>query len=167
MLEKICRDVAAPIVLDDGRMRLVVRALRECGFDTPNCAPHSTAKPGENIRSGGVSGTELLRGIIEALPTRLEEGGTAYIVALYPNPERPSKAISTSDWEEPFRTGMFSTRRGPYPAGTTLPWRQECLAFRSLRRSLSGKGWWREVGGKGTFFHSDGSCAVVSDHDGS
>ena len=35
----------------------------------------------------------------------------------------------------------------------------------SLRRSPTGQGWWKEVGGKGRFFRRDGSCAIAVDHD--
>src|SRR5665213_2009528 len=48
-------------------------------------APDTAAKAGDNFWSGGLDGTELLRRVVEALPTRLDEDGVAHINSLFPN----------------------------------------------------------------------------------
>jgi SAM-dependent methyltransferase len=142
----------------------------------PPYAPDAAAKAGDNFWSGGVEGTELLRRIVEALPTRLDEDGGANIIALYPNPRGTTIREHFDHWlgggvgkwevldhtwpvpryedllsEEPFRGDKTSWRFGVV----------------SLRRSKAGNGYWKEVAGKAVFFRPDGSCSVVADHDAS
>lgn len=142
----------------------------------PPYAPDFAAKPGENFWSGGASGMDLLRRIIEALPARLERDGAAYIVALFPVPAGTTirghfdmwlrGAVDEWDvldhtWPVPRYQDLLSEQ--PFH-GDKSAWR---FGVVSLRRAVRGKGWWREVAGAGgaSFFRRDGSCAVVSDHD--
>jgi HemK-related putative methylase len=140
----------------------------------PPYAPDSAAKPGDNFWSGGVKGTDLLRRIIEALPARLDQDGTAHVIALYPNP--PGTKIrdhfdiwlggKLTDWDVldhtwsvPHHRDMLSER--PFH-GDKSAWR---FGVVSLRRSAARNGWWKEVAGRGLFFAIDGGCNVVADHD--
>ncbi len=50
----------------------------------PPYLPDGGAQAGDNFWSGGIEGTNLLRRIVHELPSRLERGGTAHIIALYP-----------------------------------------------------------------------------------
>lgn len=137
-------------------------------------APDTAAKAGDNYWSGGIDGTDLLRRVVEALPARLDEDGTAHINSLYPNP--PGTKIKDhfdnwlggrlTDWEVlehtwavPRYQDLLSDQ--PY-VGDKSAWR---FGVVSLRRSPSRKGWWKEVAGRGWFFRNDGSCGVVADHD--
>jgi hypothetical protein len=137
-------------------------------------APDTAAKAGDNFWSGGIEGVDLLRRVIEALPTRLDQDGTAHINSLFPNP--PGTKIKDhfdqwlngklSDWEVldhtwpvPYYDDLLSDK--PY-RGDKSAWR---FGVVSLRRCRNDRGWWNEVGGKGSFFKSDGSCKVVADHD--
>lgn len=140
----------------------------------PPYAPDTAAKAGDNFWSGGVSGTELLRRIIEALPARLDVDGTAHINALYPNPPGTTikshfdrwlgGAVSEWDvldhtWPVPRYDDVLSEQ--PF-VGDKSAWR---FGIVSLRRARKRVGWWKEVAGKGMFFRHDGSCSVVADHD--
>lgn len=137
-------------------------------------APDSAAKAGDNFWSGGLDGTELLRRVVEALPTRLDEDGVAHINSLFPNP--PGTQIKDHfdrwldgklgqwevldhTWTVPRYQDLLSDQ--PYE-GDKSAWR---FGVVSLRRSKSGSGWWKEVAGRGRFFRPDGSCDVVADHD--
>lgn len=141
----------------------------------PPYAPDSAAKPGDNFWSGGLRGTDLLRRIVEALPTRLDPDGTAHLIALYPNP--PATKIRDhfdmwlggriADWDVldhtwpvPHYEDLFSVQ--PYQ-GDKSAWR---FGVVSLRRSASRNGWWKEVAGGGLFFSTDGRCNLIADHDG-
>ncbi len=137
-------------------------------------APDTGAKASDNFWSGGMDGTELLRRVVEALPTRLDEDGTAHINSLFPNP--PGTKIKDHfnvwlggnltewdvldhTWPVPRYQDLLSDQ--PFH-GDKSAWR---FGVVSLRRSGSGQGRWKEVPGKGMFFRNDGSCIVVADHD--
>lgn len=138
----------------------------------PPYAPDYASNAGDNFWSGGATGTELLRRVVQALPTTLESNGVAYIVALYPNPVGTTIKSNFDDWlgggiaewnvldhtwPVPRYEDLFSER--PY-LGEKTAWR---FGVVSLRRSPTGNGWWKEVAGKAIFFRNDGSCSVVSD----
>lgn len=137
-------------------------------------APDTAAKAGDNFWSGGIEGVDLLRRVIEALPTKLDKDGTAHLNSLFPNP--PGTKIKDhfdqwlngklSDWDVldhtwpvPYYDDLLSDQ--PYQ-GDKSAWR---FGVVSLRRSPSRNGWWKEVMGKGRFFRNDGSCGEVADHD--
>ena len=140
----------------------------------PPYAPDSAAQAGDNFWSGGVQGTDLLRRIVESLPTRLDRDGTAHLIALYPNP--PGTKIKhhfdtwlggrIADWEV-----LDHTWPVPHYDDwlSAEPFRGDKTAWRfgvvSLRRSGSKNGWWKEVAGSSLFFAKDGRCSVVADHD--
>jgi methylase of polypeptide subunit release factors len=142
----------------------------------PPYAPDAAAQPGDNFWSGGIEGTVLLRRIIEALPTRLDQDGTAHIIALYPNPPGTTIRDHFDNWLEGKLTEYdVLDHTWPVPHYKDLlseqPFQGDKSRWRfgvvSLRRSPNGMGWWKEVAGKGLFFGSDGSCRVVADHDAS
>jgi TubC N-terminal docking domain/Methyltransferase small domain len=140
----------------------------------PPYAPDTAAKASDNFWSGGIDGTELLRRVVEALPTRLDADGTAHINSLFPNP--PGTKIkdhfdawlggNLTEWDVldhtwlvPLYQDLFSDQ--PFH-GDMSAWR---FGVVSMRRSGSGRGWWKEVAGSGLFFRNDGSCGAVADHD--
>ncbi|HEX8790766.1 MAG TPA: methyltransferase [Polyangiaceae bacterium] len=140
----------------------------------PPYAPDEAAAAGDNFWSGGIEGTDLLRRIIQALPTRLDEDGTAHIVALYPNPKGTTIKdhfdrwldgniaaweVLDHTWPVPRYEDLFSEK--PF-GGDKSAWR---FGVVSLRRASGRPGFWKEVAGKAVFFRADGSCSVVSDHD--
>src|SRR5580704_12369123 len=121
-----------------------------------------------------IDGTDLLRRVVEALPTRLDRDGIAHINSLYPNP--PGTKIKDHfdswlggrlgewevlehTWKVPRYQDLLSDQ--PY-SGDKSAWR---FGVVSLRRSPSNQGWWKEVPGRCLFFRADGSCGVVADHD--
>ncbi|MBW7961865.1 methyltransferase [Bradyrhizobium sp. BR 10261] len=137
-------------------------------------APDTAARAGDNFWSGGIDGTDLLRRVVEALPTRLERDGVAHINSLFPNP--PGTQIKDHfdawlggklgewqvldhTWAVPRYQDLLSDK--PYE-GDKSAWR---FGVVSLRRSGGGNGWWKELAGRGWFFRPDGSCAVVADHE--
>ena len=137
-------------------------------------APDTAAQAGDNFWSGGLDGFDLLRRVVQALPERLDADGTAHINSLFPN--APGTKIKDyfdrwlgdriADWEVldhtwpvPYYDDLLSDE--PY-RGDKSAWR---FGVVSMRRSPNGQGWWKELGGKGSFFKSDGSCKVVADHD--
>lgn len=137
-------------------------------------APDTAAKAGDNFWSGGIEGVDLLKRVVEALPDRLDRDGTAHINALFPNPPgtrirdhfdrwlggRLSEwDVLDHSWPVPRYEDLFSDK--PYE-GDKSAWR---FGVVSLRRAANRDGWWKEVGGRGLFFRSDGSCDVVADHD--
>jgi SAM-dependent methyltransferase len=140
----------------------------------PPYAPDTAAAAGENFWSGGANGIDLLKRVVESLPHRLDEDGTAHVNSLFPNP--PGTRIQQHfdawlggglhGWEVLDHTWAVP---GYEDLLSAEPFRGDKTAWRfgvvSLRRAASGKGWWKEVGGPGWFFHADGSCAVVADHD--
>ena len=136
-------------------------------------APDTAAKAGDNFWSGGLDGTELLRRVVEALPTRLDEDGVAHINSLFPNP--PGTKIKDhfdlwlggklGDWEVLDHTWAVPRYQdllsdAPYE-GDKSAWR---FGVVSLRRSKT-RGRWEELAGRGRFFRSDGSPQVIADHD--
>lgn len=140
----------------------------------PPYAPDSAARAGDNFWSGGVEGSDILRRIIEAIPTRLDRDGASHIIALYPNPRGTTirdhfdrwlggtldrYEVLDHTWPVPHYQDMLSEK--PF-SGDKSAWR---FGVVSLRRSNSGNGWWREVVGKGAFFREDGSCSIVANHD--
>lgn len=140
----------------------------------PPYAPDTAAKGGDNFWSGGPDGTEILRRIVEAIPARLEHDGAAHLHALYPNPRGTRIAdhfnhwlggaldryeVLDHTWAVPRYEDLFSEQ--PF-TGDKSAWR---FGVVSLRRSPNGKGWWKEVGGKGFFFDPEGNCRMVADHD--
>lgn len=137
-------------------------------------APDTAAKAGDNFWSGGIDGVDLLRRVVEALPARLDKDGTAHINSLFPNP--PGTRIKDhfdawlggrlSEWEvldHTWPVPLYQDLLSDEPFhGDKSAWR---FGVVSLRYSANGKGWWKEVGGRGWFFENDGSCKVVADHD--
>lgn len=136
-------------------------------------APDTAARAGDNFWSGGIDGVDLLRRVVQALPTRLDEDGTAHINSLFPNP--PATKIKDhfdlwlggkiSDWDVldhtwavPQYEDLLSDE--PY-LGDKSAWR---FGVVSLRRAKNRPGWWKEVAGHGLFFQNDGS-SIVADHD--
>jgi methylase of polypeptide subunit release factors len=139
----------------------------------PPYAPDSAARAGDNFWSGGVEGTDILRRIVEAIPTRLDADGTCHLIALYPNPRGTTirnhfdrwlggtlRCYEVLDytWPVPHYQDLLSEK--PFN-GDKSAWR---FGVVSLRRSRSSSGWWKEVAGKGVFFREDGSCSAVADH---
>jgi methylase of polypeptide subunit release factors len=140
----------------------------------PPYAPDSAARAGDNYWSGGVGGSDLLRRIVEALPTRLDPDGASHLNALYPNPRGTTTRehfdawlaqqvdryqVLDQTWPVPHYLDLFSER--PF-VGDKSAWR---FGVVSLRRAIGGPGWWRETAAKGAFFRADGSCALLADHD--
>jgi hypothetical protein len=82
----------------------------------PPYVPDSVAKPGDNFWSGGVNGTDLLRRIITALPSRLEQDGSAHIISLYPNPAGTKIRDHFDRWlGGRLQIGMSSITHGRFP----------------------------------------------------
>jgi HemK-related putative methylase len=140
----------------------------------PPYLPDSAAHPGDNFWSGGVEGTEILRRIVQAIPTRLEQGGVAHLIALYPFPSGSTIKDHFDSWlDGKINTYEVLDHTWPVPHYQDLlsdrPYQGEKSAWRfgvvSLRRSASGNGWWKDAGGMGMFFREDGSCSVIADHD--
>jgi hypothetical protein len=140
----------------------------------PPYLPDGGAQAGDNFWSGGIEGTNLLRRIVHDLPLRLERGGTAHIIALYPLPAATSLKshfrvwldgaldqyeVLDHTWPVPHYQDLLSEK--PFE-GDKSAWR---FGVVSLRRTQSGAGWWKDAGGGGMFFREDGSCWVVADHD--
>lgn len=140
----------------------------------PPYAPDSAARAGDNFWSGGIDGTELLRRIVEAIPSRVDVGGSVHINALFPNP--PGTTIQDHfdqwlagtigqyevvdhTWPVPYYEDLLSEK--PFE-GDKSAWR---FGVVSLHRTPNGAGWWRQVGGRGMFFRADGSCCMVADFD--
>jgi HemK-related putative methylase len=138
----------------------------------PPYAPDAAAAAGDNFWSGGEDGTEILERIVRALPSRLDPNGECHIIGLFPN----SPGTTTKDhydrwlngtmhayevldhtWPVPHYEDLLSER--PY-SGDKSAWR---FGVVSLRRSATGKGSWRESTGRGLFFRTDGTCAVLAD----
>jgi hypothetical protein len=114
------------------------------------------------------------REIVRAIPTRLDQGGTANIIALYPMLPGTSIRDQFNCWLDgtvdhyevldhtspvPHYQDLLSEQ--PF-AGNKSAWR---FGVVSMRRHESGKGWWKEGNGNGMSFADDGSCSVVADHD--
>ena len=150
-----------------------IRGTFDLLIANPPYAPDTAAKAGDNFWSGGLDGTQLLRRVVKALPTRLDEDGVAHINCLFPNP--PGTQIKDhfdfwlggklGDWEVldhtwavPRYQDLFSD--APYE-GDKSAWR---FGVVSLRRSKTRSGW-KEVAGRGRFFRSNGSPNVIADHD--
>jgi len=140
----------------------------------PPYLPDGGAQAGDNFWSGGIEGTHLLRRIVHELPLRLERGGTAHVIALYPLPAGTSLMnlfelwlggaldqyeVLDHTWPVPHYQDLLSEK--PFE-GDKSAWR---FGVVSLRQCESGKGWWKDAGGNGMFFREDGSCRVVADHD--
>ncbi len=140
----------------------------------PPYAPDSAAKAGDNFWSGGLDGCDLLRRIVESIPSRLDVEGVCHINALYPNPRGTSNKeqfdrwlggsvgcyeVLDHTWPVPHYEDIFSEK--PF-TGDKSAWR---FGVVSLRRSRSNKGWWKEVVGKGLIFSKDGRCRMIADHD--
>jgi HemK-related putative methylase len=140
----------------------------------PPYLPDGGAQAGDNFWSGGIEGTNLLRRIVHDLPLRLERGGTAHLIALYPLPAGTSlKTLFNSwldgaldryealdhTWPVPHYQDLLSEK--PFEGGKSA-WR---FGVVSLRQCESGKGWWKDADGDGMFFREDGSCCVVADLD--
>jgi hypothetical protein len=136
-------------------------------------APDTAAKAGDNFWSGGLDGTELLRRVVEALPTRLDEDGVAHINSLFPNPpgtfikdhfdfwlkgKLGEWEVLDHTWPVPRYQDLLS--EAPYE-GDKSAWR---FGVVSLRRSKTRAGW-KELAGRGRFFRNDGSPEVIADHD--
>jgi SAM-dependent methyltransferase len=140
----------------------------------PPYAPDDAASAGDNFWSGGHDGMDILGRIVEGIPSRLDADGTAHIIALYPNPPGSkirdhfdrwlagnvdAYQVLDHTWPVPHYTDVLSEK--PF-VGNKSAWR---FGVVSLRRAADGRGWWKEVGGKGLFFGRDGQCAVVADHE--
>jgi methylase of polypeptide subunit release factors len=140
----------------------------------PPYAPDSAARAGDNFWSGGVEGTDILRRIVEAIPSKLNSEGVCHINALYPNATGTTigqhfdrwlgSSLSCYEvldhtWPVPHYQDLLSEE--PFN-GDKSAWR---FGVVSLRRSQNNRGWWKEVAGKGLFFRKDGSCSAVADYD--
>jgi HemK-related putative methylase len=140
----------------------------------PPYLPDSANHVGENFWSGGVDGSNILRKIVGAIPARLDQGGTANIIALYPLLPGTSIKDQFSCWLDG-TLGHYEVLDYTWPVPhyqdllSEKPFEGDRSAWRfgvvSLRRLDSDKGWWKEAGGDGGFFREDGSCCVVADHD--
>lgn len=135
----------------------------------PPYLPNLGSKAGENFWSGGLEGTELLARIVGALPERLEAGGEAHIVALYPNAPGTTTHESLDRWlHGQINSYQVLDFTWPVPryqdALSDQPFEGDKSAWRfgvlSLRRAPGGAGWWREQGGNGLFFDTQGQCTV-------
>ena len=140
----------------------------------PPYAPDDAARAGDNFWSGGHDGMEILRRIVQALPTRLDPDGIAHIVALYPNPAGTRLRDHFDRWlDGAVESYEALDHTWPVPRYEDMlseqPFRGDKSAWRfgvvSLRRSPIGRGWWKEAAGKGGFFDREGACSVVADHD--
>jgi HemK-related putative methylase len=140
----------------------------------PPYAPDDAARAGDNFWSGGHDGMEILRRIVQALPTRLDPDGVAHIVALYPNPAGTRLRDHFDRWlDGAVESYEALDHTWPVPRYEDMlseqPFRGDKSAWRfgvvSLRRSPIGRGWWKEAAGKGGFFDREGACSVVADHD--
>ena len=140
----------------------------------PPYVPDSAADASDNFWSGGLDGWALTGRVIEALPERLANGGTAHINALYPNSPGTTIREHFDRWlggqidryevlDHTWATPNYVDALSEQPSeGDKSAWR---FGVVSLRRAMSGKGWWRELGRRGSFFATDGSCSVVADYD--
>lgn len=140
----------------------------------PPYLPDAAAQPGDNFWSGGADGSTILRRIVQAIPTRLDPDGAAHLVALYPSTPGTSIQNLFDNWlEGALNSYEALDHTWPVPnfqdALSDLPFTGDKSAWRfgvvSLRRSATGKGWWKALGGAGMFFAEDGSTRVVADHD--
>jgi methylase of polypeptide subunit release factors len=140
----------------------------------PPYAPDAAATAGDNFWSGGEDGTEILERIVRAIPSRLDMNGECHINALFPNaPGTTTKdhfnrwlngdldhyEVLDHTWPVPHYEDLLSER--PY-RGDKSAWR---FGIVSLRRSATGKRFWRECTGRGLFFGSAGTCSVLADFD--
>ena len=140
----------------------------------PPYAPDSAAQAGDNFWSGGIAGTDLLRRIVEGIPSRVDIDAVVHINALFPNPPGTSikdhfdrwlggtigqYEVLDHTWPVPRYEDLLSEK--PYE-GDKSAWR---FGVVSLHRAQNGMGWWREVAGRGMFFGRDGSCSMVADFD--
>jgi methylase of polypeptide subunit release factors len=140
----------------------------------PPYVPDSTARAGDNFWSGGVGGSDVLRRIVEAVPTRLDADGVCHLISLYPNPRGTTTRehfdrwlggtldhyeVLDHTWPVPHYRDLLSEK--PY-SGDKSAWR---FGVVSLRRSEPGRGWWKDGMCRGSLFRKDGSCTVVADHD--
>ena len=140
----------------------------------PPYAPDSAARAGDNFWSGGVQGTELLRRIVEAIPSRVDLDGVVHINALFPNPPGTTIKVHFDQWLGG-AIGQYEVidHTWPVPRYEDLlsekPFEGDKSAWRfgvvSLRRAPSGAGWWREVAGRGLFFGPEGNCLMTADFD--
>ncbi len=140
----------------------------------PPYAPDSAAKAGDNFWSGGVAGTDILRQIVHAIPSRLDPDGACHLIALYPNAPGTTIKEHFDHWLD----GTVSEyevldHTWPVPSYNDLlseePFRGDKTAWRfgvvSIRRARCRLGWWKEVAGKKVFFGRDGGIQMVADHD--
>jgi methylase of polypeptide subunit release factors len=134
-------------------------------LSNPPYAPDSGSRVGDNFWSGGPNGTEVLERIIRAIPSRLDDDGACHIVSLFANPP----GTRTQDLFDRWLGGRMDRYRvldytWPVPRYrdllSDLPYAGDKSAWRfgviSLCRAVDGGGWWRETGGNGCFFRSDG-----------
>ena len=140
----------------------------------PPYAPDSAAQAGDNFWSGGVQGTELLRRIVEAIPSRVDVDGIVHINALFPNPPGTTIKDHFDQWLEG-AIGEYEVLDHTWPVPryddllSEMPFRGDKSAWRfgvvSLHRAANGVGWWREVAGRGMFFGPEGNCLMTADFD--
>jgi SAM-dependent methyltransferase len=140
----------------------------------PPYLPDGAAQAGENFWSGGVEGCSVLRRIVHAIPTRLDVGGIAYIIALYPFPAGRSINDYFDEWLEG-TLGHYEVLDHTWPVPnyqdvlSEKPFEGDKSAWRfgviSLRRCERGQGSWKTMNRNGIFFRDDGSCSVVANHD--
>lgn len=141
----------------------------------PPYAPDGAAAAGDNFWSGGNDGTEILEKIVRAIPSRFDTNAECHIIALFPNApgttikdyfdrwldgEIERYEVLDHTWPVPHYEDLLSER--PYQ-GDKSAWR---FGIVSLRRSPTGRGYWKECAGRGLFFRPDGTCAVLADFDG-
>jgi hypothetical protein len=137
----------------------------------PPYVPDLAAEAGDNFWSGGREGTGILRRVIEAIPSRLDEDGVANIISLYPLPPRTNMKDFFNQWlggkVESYDVLDFTWPVPRYRGGwSEMPYTPDKSAWRWGVVSLRpGSGKWREVASERLFFRDDGSCSLIADHD--
>lgn len=139
----------------------------------PPYLPDAAAQAGDNFWSGGVEGCSILRRIVHAVPARVDMGGAAYIIALYPFPAGMPIKGHFDEWLEG-RLDQYEVLDHTWPVPnyqdvlSAKPFEGDKSGWRfgvvSLRRCERGQGWWKAMNSNGVFFRDDGSIRFVADH---
>ena len=137
----------------------------------PPYVPDLVTEAGDNFWSGGREGTGILRRVIEAIPSRLDDDGVANIISLYPIPPGTKMKDYFNQWlggqVDAYQVLDFSWPVPRYQGGwSEMPYNGDKSAWRWGVVSLRpGRGWWREVASELLSFRDDGSCSSIADHD--